>query len=372
MSETKFKFHPVGQGCFYTGEFTLKKSNNQNPTYFHFVYDCGSNSNSKYIKNEINKFTKTIKSGKLDLLIISHFDSDHANHIDYLLNKINCEKVIIPYVSTIERLFLYFKSESRDNEYLNFLRDPIQFLLDKGVEQIIVITNEGSMIDLNDNIDFDDFNTNDDFQPIFNGIFHISENRSIIISKMTSIIDQILLDKVLVLKQNSLLYICKIWEFKFYCREITQKKLNNFQSSISDLIGIPYDDIKNDNLVALFKKAKNSEIKKTYKKLYNNINSTSLNVYHSPINKFQENINTCYIYNNIGCFPKRYFLMKKKNGTLLTGDIDLLKKHNYDKFEKYFYVELDSVSFLQVPHHGSKNNWHFGKTAKIRNSIFYL
>lgn len=70
-------FYPVGQGGFYSETFTTK--NNK----FNVVYDCGSVSSNvnPVISSSFNK------NENIDILFISHFDSDHVNKIDILKKK---------------------------------------------------------------------------------------------------------------------------------------------------------------------------------------------------------------------------------------------------------------------------------------------
>ena len=48
-----FKFHPVGQGLFYTGSLVHKTYN--------FVYDCGTKSKKHYLSSSIDAFIREIQ-----------------------------------------------------------------------------------------------------------------------------------------------------------------------------------------------------------------------------------------------------------------------------------------------------------------------
>ena len=107
-----FRFNKAGQGCFYTGWFQSEKN------HFSLVYDCGTDSTSQYLENEIRKFKTlllTKNNNRLNLLIISHFDKDHVNKIDELLKDISgVDQVILPYLLPKERMWLYFTDENID------------------------------------------------------------------------------------------------------------------------------------------------------------------------------------------------------------------------------------------------------------------
>ena len=67
-------FHPIGQGAFYTEEF-----NN-----FTAVYDCGSETDLPLLHHEIRETFSAHQH--INALFISHFDNDHINGLEYLLN----------------------------------------------------------------------------------------------------------------------------------------------------------------------------------------------------------------------------------------------------------------------------------------------
>ncbi len=81
--------HTVGQGGLHYGELTL----GQKP--LRWVYDCGSNQ-ADALKREIGSVAR---SGDIDLLILSHLDSDHVNGVDQLLSQVRVREVVLPYLN---------------------------------------------------------------------------------------------------------------------------------------------------------------------------------------------------------------------------------------------------------------------------------
>ena len=69
-------FHPVGQGAFYSESFYTGFGT------FNMVYDCGSM--SKGVDNIISNSFDKDNGNDIDILFISHFDSDHVNKIALL------------------------------------------------------------------------------------------------------------------------------------------------------------------------------------------------------------------------------------------------------------------------------------------------
>ena len=73
-----FKFHPIGQGLFYTGSLLYNSYN--------FVYDCGGHSGQEYIDNSIEQYKNSMarcnqQKPDIDFVVISHLHEDHYNGI---------------------------------------------------------------------------------------------------------------------------------------------------------------------------------------------------------------------------------------------------------------------------------------------------
>jgi glyoxylase-like metal-dependent hydrolase (beta-lactamase superfamily II) len=116
-------FHPVGQGCFYTG--TLEGENC--PLAFNFVYDCGTDSDPKYLKDEIDRFRSTLIHNVIDLCIISHFDYDHIRRITRLLSGITCKRLVLPYYEPEGRLIIALNTDKVDRRYEKILHNPVGY-----------------------------------------------------------------------------------------------------------------------------------------------------------------------------------------------------------------------------------------------------
>jgi glyoxylase-like metal-dependent hydrolase (beta-lactamase superfamily II) len=95
-----FKFHPIGQGGFYTGCLDLY---GRNHSQFNFVYDCGTLSERNNLNFAIESYKNRICNKTIDVLFISHLDDDHVNGIKELLKDIICNDVYMPYLSPFPR-----------------------------------------------------------------------------------------------------------------------------------------------------------------------------------------------------------------------------------------------------------------------------
>lgn len=105
--------YPIGQGIF-----SAQIIRGPEEKYV-CVYDCGSTNGSKNIPTYVKDLDKKA-DGKIDLLVISHFDADHVNGVKELDKIFKIEKIIIPYLSRQERiLFLLNKGWQGVNRMYN-------------------------------------------------------------------------------------------------------------------------------------------------------------------------------------------------------------------------------------------------------------
>lgn len=93
----------------------------------------------------VEGYKEGIVDDRIDLLCISHFDRDHVSGLSYLLPGLTIGTLVLPNVSSIERLVLGAGAPTRggdpDGEYLDFLGDPVGFILDRAeaVERVILV-----------------------------------------------------------------------------------------------------------------------------------------------------------------------------------------------------------------------------------------
>lgn len=345
-----FNFYPIGQGCFYGGSITTTENE------FTIVYDCGTVSSYSFLSQSIQKFKYNYK--RIDLLMISHFDKDHVNGLKELLTNIKCEKVIIPYYEPILRLTLLNNSDS-DDDYISFLKDPIFYLLnsdDFNVGEVVILENgnennpdlrapEPKSPTPRENLEilklaYDSFESQEDnsfkSRVISNeGITYEAKN-----------IRYFSLPFKISISNN-------FWEFVFYLKELdNQNNISIFETEINKLIALTVDQ----KITSLFNSSFIPIIKKLYKDHVNkNLNYTSLVVYHGPtISSYFSLIRSAIL---------RYPIQRHNNnncsGTLLTGDSFLKENCDFEPFFNYFsQYYIDKIFILQVPHHGSINNWN--------------
>ena len=312
-------FYPVGQGGFYSESFKTENNN------FNVVYDCGSISRGvdKVISNSFDK------NEDIDILFISHFDSDHVNKINILKNSVGKIKtVIMPLLSEEDKNFLLLVYKWLGSEYknsLDILNNPKEFF---GSEtKIIWVREVVESRDEESNQEIRDVAEIEDGAEIKNG-----ENINFSLERRK-------------------FWIYKPYNYKNKTRhKELLKKFREKNILINDLNDIEY----------IFNHIK--EIRKCYKEVEGSINQNSLVLYSNLI-EYKDSTACIYIYIREDywkfhpfwryCFSKNQFNL----GCIYTGDVHL--KTIVDDFKnkikrcKYYLP----VNTIQVPHHGSKNGF---------------
>ncbi|MCL9778142.1 hypothetical protein KCG51_03825 [Neisseria subflava] len=312
-------FYPVGQGGFYSETFTTK--NNK----FNVVYDCGSVSSNvnPVIASSFNK------NENIDILFISHFDSDHVNKIDILKKSVHqIRTVIMPLLSSTCRSILISVYTALGKDYENSLKiisNPNDFF----GEGTKIIHIEEDAVDIDDESNQEIY----DITKIIEDELKFKSGKSISFSINT---------------QSFWIYKPYNYKDKIRYKELIREfRKNNI--SIKKLKNIDYT------------KKNIKKIRDCYKKVSGNINQNSLILYSNIIpNNLNSNlISKCFIFPsywfNQFCFHTPNYQLNI--GCIFTGDVNLKTIGNdfiaKIKGDKYYLP----VNTIQVPHHGSKNGF---------------
>lgn len=387
--DVKFDFHKVGQGLFYTGKIS-RETNDGEIRDFNFVYDCGSQKRKKTedpidnYKDPIDNYKKeNLKNNTIDLLVISHFDGDHIDGLDYLLNndvKIKC--AIIPYCPPCEKLLLVLRNREYPDDVLQIMANPVKYLDEMNVEKIILIAGSqynGRSFD-------EEYFKNGKIDPEISK-YH-SENKVEIIFQEDDVTE--ILEEVFGEEDGVLL---DYWHFKFFYNRMHNDKLGDFEDClITNGIDLSYqvnsliNYIENDEsrkiieesdylpnflLVELIRnKSFRDKIKKCYEDIIihlpgygrERLNLTSLAMYHGPTRSYTK---TQYGINSSDLTltgPVHSFREDDGGGVghLLTGDINL--NRNSASIHMFFrdcneIPNRNEIAVFLIPHHGSLYNW---------------
>ena len=323
--------YPVGQGFFSSQQISYGDEK------YTCVYDCGSV--SKGGSHPLDKYVDYLRDTTevIDLLVISHFDNDHINGIKKLVGKFNINKIVIPYLSTFEKLLLLLGKNIPLN--LRAMQNDLYFLAY-----------------LLDNVDSED---NNFIRRIEEGRIEVISSRS----EVTSV--PIHLDGELPAQIDG--RYRSFWEFAYFSispgSESEKLLLCNFKKCLERQK--LYDDIKNNDIQSIYKNR--LKIKDAYKCAVREIpeanksdvwNSSSLMLYSGPpkdLCRYRSYGPYCYYG------PYDYVAPARRSscclGWLGTGDARLEEPKNVDILKRKLDWRSGLVHTITVPHHGSDNNW---------------
>ncbi|MFW5983111.1 MAG: MBL fold metallo-hydrolase [bacterium] len=393
------KFHPIGQGLFYSSSLYLNDNIAAN-----VIFDCGSE-NIDLIKKGIKEFN----SSNIDVLIISHLHFDHISGLDFLLNNRRVNTVVLPYLIPEERILVQSLNYNKPEWYNEFLSNPYSYLNEKeNVENVIIINSSDEENDYAENFP-------EEIPPLNDNL--INENRNIQIQlenvdeeikKTIGTKENLKFSKNLsLMKDKGYILISNMYLSFFNYKIENNKKVKDFYSEIKRL---KITDTKSA-ISQLLNDKKREQFKKSYEIIRKDINITSLAAYQGFTVPFHNRKHSIYIrginsvqydfLNNIfccncdgfidghfhgrsikGCKYKFYFdffcdCHKHCNcsnmvGTLLLGDIKLdYKTKKRKKMFIHFKKLLPYVKLVQLSHHGAENGWNENLIKEIpKNSLF--
>ena len=371
--KANFSCEPVGQGLFYKGKIEDSI----------VVYDCGSNNKEK-LEECIDQLETTInKEERIHVLMISHFHEDHINGIEILLSKFKVDNVVIPYIDNIERaLLLAKKGYGKTQSTLDILIDPVRYFLhpSRRVKRIIFIA-PGKGVPSPDNPE--DFYNDNNEDEVFN-IRDMEEDKELIeeLSNDTFYKTQINNGKLFILQHDKYAVLNNTWKFKFFNLKVVSNVLRKFEIEIKSILNFQDKEILNEQLK---NKSIRKQISECYAECFNKrgtkFNDTSLVVYHGPIKTSNMHITSCVegcatLVTNEPCFFYPIFHNHESEhlftGQLLCGDISLSKRDNYFEWQRHYTKELNDITFMLLPHHGSIHNWNSDIIKDCKNLNLFM
>lgn len=365
MQITVDRYHyPVGQGIF-----SAQVIKGLGDSKYVCVYDCGSVSGKDNIPICVDNLYKKLNPGgkdraKIDLLVISHLDKDHVNGVSELIKSFDVKKIVIPYMSKIEKIMLALDSpagrrmlERRD--YLtprSSLINAINRSGDENIQYLEEKLRDVEIIESSRDVSTEYFDMNEDT------------------SKVKS-------------------WPYKLWEFlhfSLYAGEEESVK-DGFVEEFKNSYGSKFDGkIKDPNkITASYLKDNWTDLRDVYVKTCKRMeevygvnckdifNSSSVILYSGPAdNLVGSGENHCRVrrvskgwqiivdYKNPGEHYRENFHYRCENnnskyigGWLGTGDARLKDPLNIDELRVNLGQErINRIRVLTVPHHGSRNN----------------
>jgi hypothetical protein len=363
--------HPVGQGFFHSAKLGV------GGTHFEYLYDCGS-VRREPLSEEIRVYADRSLDG-IDVVFVSHLDNDHVSGLDNLLLLVRADTVVVPYLTTYERVLLAAKALDAgdvDGDCLQMLGDPVQWFSGRNVRRLIFITGDGHNI----------LPALPDVEPILPPGDH--ETSHFVADNHRESRDRLALDEtaletgatfrttidnrcdVLVLPDTVPLSLVRGTETVNWCflsfvhpeEELQQ----TFRNRVREVMGasLPEDavdkrglppDITAWLLSILQDRLQRNRLADLYRLGFQDRNLTSLSLYSGPIKPNKGRYELKEVRRPVN---KAGAILETEPGWLGTGDADLRDANRRNAFLAHYDALIPYVATIALPHHGSRYNFH--------------
>ncbi len=367
MLNMERRFHPVGQGAFYSEHFNYRGEK------VNVVYDCGTLAGKSITDREI---TNTFRYGEtVDAVFISHLHKDHISGIPDLIKICDVKRIFFPVLTETDKCLSKIKAmvDGDDGFTVKFIDSPLKAIRDiesdysQDVELIGILP-----ADPNDIPDIPDIPESE----------HDLGMDIKFLDGIRGVCDYTL--------PSGLNVANKIHE-KLKCQEIgwpfwtyvpynfsMSGRINMLIEEIENRLGISYNE-----LMWLGRNLNNycyriEKIKKAYKNITKDFNSHSMTLYSGSVDLHIEEmyakIGGC---KNIVWECDCYWYLRSledsaclySSGCLYTGDYDMKSQSVMDKLKDKYSRYWDEILLMQIPHHGSQKNYN---SALVKRGGIYI
>ncbi|PNK59499.1 MBL fold metallo-hydrolase [Psychrobacter sp. FDAARGOS_221] len=326
-------FHPVGQGAFYSerhGDFNI-------------VYDCGTTSHVRARPIVEQAF----KDEVVDILFISHFDNDHISSIPDLKKSTKQIKVVVlPLLNNQQRNLLLNFYHHYPAELRQIIEDPESYF---GSNTTII-----KVLPVNDIED-----RNRDYRPLILEDIINSESKSI-----TEIESGTPLTIQSSISNQTINWVFIPYNYEDKVRRLLLSRELNKVGFSTNMLENDADYVINSLKSAVIRPILHS----IYDKLAGKINENSMLLYSGP--DLSNNSDSYKPYHTKSCkylsfSLNGFYTCLCMSGCIYTGDSDF---HCY-KLKDIYPDYVDFVDVIQVPHHGSKNDFDLQALEGFSNTI---
>lgn len=309
--------HPVGQGAFYTETLHRPGMNDDK----HIVYDCGVLPYCNRLEEEIMNFLP--KDSIIDIMLISHFHADHVNGLKLLAKRYRIKNLVLPQIDGYEWFYVIENYLTTGNADVNIVSNVMASIGDAKVIQVAP-REENS-----DRIVSEESASIDGIGGFFNGLSPI-------------VID----------RQNFAL-----WHY-IVVNPLLKGDLDALKTAIVNIDydgrKITIDDLYNPKILDDIRK----DLQAVYKSVFKGGNEYSMCMLSELANREGYKSHSWFNKRNplyIECWCDRY---DDCDGGLYCGDADFLHCDTLECLKKRLSGRNGNVGLLQLPHHGSKENFN--------------
>lgn len=336
--------HPIGQGGFYSESFTETMADGSDYEIFNVIYDCGSETGNDTINKYLGRYIpNSMPKKRINAVFISHLHNDHVNGLDYLLSNANVTYLFLPQMTADVVIEAYLYNCIKSGGTSNTANLCISKLLQNEYNNVKIVQIK---------------ELNEDEQ------FYRKENDSILIDNDGVLWNQYDSGTVFTItprihtqggKAYKWLYIPFNSPFKSKKGRISR---DPFFASALDTNG----EIDYQLMEKIVESCPTEDIRELYSsyfgdKYHNSYSMTLFSGIEDP------EVSDCVSIrcNNIFC---RCHCFDHTPNFLYTGDFEPNRKAGKNTFVELMKKRLeslnlwDTISGIQVPHHGSRNNFN--------------
>ena len=400
--EVSMNQHPVGQGGLFTGCLTFCDKK------FRWVYDCGTDHRRHSKAALVREINGISNIGDIDVLFLSHLDSDHVSGVDDLSRK--CQRnghkireVVIPYMSDTALIFSMARDEANGRltqRYISVVSNFYGFLGDLGAERVIITQSSDPEGDIRRDDrprrrpsdlprsseperDPDDSPRGSDPERDSGGLTFLArgsdghllhlrqveelekdgitpfwcfkEDPKLLVRRgvgsATQIID--------VVSDLNLIFSC--WNdcmlnftLASHAHRPSTRLLRRFENQLSiEFKGLPKSEISKQALIP----AGRAKLLKCYGMIWKNHNLVSMSLYCGP-----------FVSKGSFCLSAKQVRYNcNRGGWLLTGDSKLSVVRRRKKFIERYKKYMPKTCTFMAPHHGSSGYFGFGLLRPMKN-----
>lgn len=337
--------YAVGQGGLFSGEM------NCGLVPLRWVYDCGSNQRDALSRG----IAKVVAGGNIDLLFLSHLDSDHIGGVDQFLSQVRVREVVLPYLNATMLIAIIALDTARgvlSGTFVEAASDLAGWFGSRGVETITFVgghdDDEGgegpALPDEPSGSGDGEVGTKWTREPErvhelvgYPNVIQAANGGS---AKM----QQVAPDTALQLFASGNVLN---WALIPYVHMPPAKLMKAFDNALEDYFGAPLDKKQ------IVNSAKDSDVRDKLRKCYDALwldhNLISMTLYSGPWKLERVPISRFTIRHH-----DRW--SHEHGGWMLTGDAHLDRQRRRQRFLQFYRRLMPLINVLMLPHHGSIHN----------------
>ena len=316
--------HPVGQGAFYAETLHRPGINDDK----HIVYDCGVMPLSNRLKEEIDNFLP--KDSTIDVLFISHFHADHVNGIKQLAKRYKIKHLVLPQIDSYDWFYIVENFLTTGTVDVNVVSDVQESVGDARVIEVAPT----------------------------------EENQNVMVSNEPTLLDGYRNTRInglspLVIGRQTF----DLWHY-FVVNPLKKYDLDALRTALENIDydgrKLTIDDLHKPEVLTDVRK----ELQEAYSRVFKGGNEYSMCMlsemadrkqYYS-YSRYKKKILHCMDCEH-NCHRCEEYCSYDVDGGLYCGDADFLHCDTLECLKKRLGGREDYVGLLQLPHHGSKENF---------------